>query len=460
MDVLLFQVDDQVYAVDADAVREVVDPLPVTPLPFVPPAVEGLVNISGRVIPQICAARRLGLGEGLAADEGAVMLLTAGERLCACRVSKVVAKITIAPEAISNCAFSEAGQTDQLLAGEFTWSGRLVVLLNPFGLMLEQGERLKSDVEGDGLLAEVALEASTAEKSHGSEFPCVLFSCHNELFAFRFDDVAEVVESSGVTPLPGAPPEMPGVLLLRGFPLPVISMKALLFGGIGESAPYTLVVDVNGCPLGLQVERVLGIQRFPAGSLRPLLEEQTLLEGFVTTRENRLVGIIRFAALEEPARLAAWRPFMIAADSGASSHSAAGSLSQTERMLMFRQGREMMAVPLASVERIEEYADPTETPGSSGGSICGVIQVQGTVTPVVRLERLMGSVVGAPSAYLIVSEAGNRVAVPVEKVEKVVDLRGQDIDPVRAGQNSLLSGVGKYQGTLVSLISVERLMTA
>lgn len=457
MDVLLFQVHDQIYAVDADAVREVVDPVPVTPLPFVPPEVEGLVNISGRVIPQICIAHRLNLGTGMPAGEGTVMLLTAGERLCACRVSKVVAKITIEEESVSHCAVAETGQ-DRLLAGEFTWNDRLVILLDPSALMLEPGERLGADVEGNGLLADVATDVLVAEKSMANEFSCVLFSCNNELFAFRFDDVAEVVESGQVTPLPGAPSEMAGVLLLRGFPLPVISMQALLFGSSGESTPYTLVVDLNGCPIGLQVERVLGIQRFSVGSLRPLLEEQSLLEGFVTTKDNRLVGMIRFAAFSESGRLAAWRPFLIAADSAAAAIT--GEIAQTERVLMFRQGREMMAVPLASVERIEEYAEPTETPGSASGSICGVIQVQGTVTPVIRLERLMGIAAGAPTAYLIVREGEERVALPVEKVEKVVNLRGQDIDPVRTGQNNLLSGVGKYQGMLVSLISVERLMPA
>jgi purine-binding chemotaxis protein CheW len=457
VDVLLFQVHDQIYAVDADAVREVVDPVPVTPLPFVAPEVEGLVNISGRVIPQICVAIRLNLGTGMSAGEGAVMLLTAAERLCACRVSKVVAKITIEEESVSRCAVAEAGQ-DRLLAGEFTWNGRLVILLDPSAMMMEQGERLGSDSDGNGLLADVATDVLVAEKNLANEFSCVLFSCCNELFAFRFDDVAEVVESGQITALPGAPPEMVGLLLLRGFPLPVVSMQALLFGGSGKSTPYTLVVDLNGCPMGLQVERVLGIQRFPVGSLRPLLEEQSLLEGFVTTKDNRLVGLIRFAAFSEPERLAAWRPFLIAADSAAAATT--GQVAQTERVLMFRQGREMMAVPLASVERIEEYSEPTETPGSGSSSICGVIQVQGNVTPVVRLERLTGVAAGTPSAYLIMREGEGRIAVPVEKVEKVVNLRGQDIDPVRSGQNNLLSGVGKYEGTLVSLICVERLMPA
>jgi chemotaxis signal transduction protein len=49
--------------------------------------------------------------------------------------------------------------------------------------------------------------------------------------------------------------------------------------------------------------------------------------------------------------------------------------------------------------------------------------------------------------------------VPVDKVDKVIKLREMDIDPVRAEGHTVLSGVGKYQGTLVSLINVEKLLS-
>lgn len=456
MDVLLFQVHDQIYAVDADSVKEVVDPVPVTPLPFVPDSVEGLVNISGRVIPQICVSKRLGFPSTLQGGEGTIMLLSSGERLCACRVARVVAKISMEQEAISASASEVDDAAQRLLAGEFSWNDRLVVLLDPAGLMVEQGMKIAGEAEGNGLLADYSDDAAQALSEVANDFPCVLFSSNNELFAFRFDDVAEVIESSKVTPIPGAPSEMAGVLLLRGFPLPVVSMRAILFGSVEEQAPFVLVVGVNGCPLGLQVEKVLGIQRFSRGSLRPLLEEQSILEGFLTTPDNRLVGVIRFSALAEPHYFDSWKRFLVSSDCATAINS--GVSDSLERILMFRHGKEMMGVPLDSVERIEEYVEPTETPGADSGNICGVIQVQGNVTPVVILERLTGVSCGAPTAFLILREGETRIAMPVEKVDKVVNLRNQDIDPVRSGQQSLLSGVGKYQGMLVSLLSIERLL--
>lgn len=459
MDVLLFQVHDQIFALDAETVREVVDPTAVTPLPFVPESVEGLVNISGRVIPQLSMALRLGIGRHLAAGEGTIVVLSVDDRLCACRVSKIIAKMTIEAEEISLCEGPES-TSDQppLILGEFCWHDRQVMLLDAVGLLFNQEIGTEAEMEGEGLLAEASEDVGQTASTLVDTFLCVLFASNNELFAFRFDDVVEVIERGPVTRLPGAPAEMVGVQLLRGFPLPLISMQSLLFGSREEDAPYVLVVDIQGCPVGLQVEKVLGIQRFLHGSLRPLLEEQSLLEGFITAEDNRLVGMIRFLALSAGGYLQTWRPFLVAKDLGKTLVDDRDD--SVQRVLLFRQGMEMMAVPLAAVERVEEYVEPTETPGSGHDHLGGVIQVQGNVTPVFRLDTLTGAHGKAPTSYLILREGTKLVAVPVDKVDKVINLRKQDIDPVRTNQNNLLSGVGKYQGNLVSLISVEQLMPA
>ncbi len=335
MDVVLFQVAEQIYAIHADTVREVVDPVPVTPLPFVPDSVEGLVNMSGRVLPQVSVAIRLGAGQALAAGDGTVLVLAVGDRLAACRVNKVVAKITIASEEISTSGEAEGGVDGppRLLAGEFCWNDRQVVLLNGAGLMFDQDQHLAVEVQGEGLLAEASEDAGVSTTLSARDFPCVLFSSKGELFAFRFADVVEVVERGEVTSLPGAPAVMAGVQLLRGLPLPLVSMRFLLFGEMEEQAPYVLVVTIEGCPVGLQVEKVLGIQRFPQDALQPLLEEQSLLEGFLTTGDNRLVGVIRFSALADTRFFHAWKPFFVARERGDGAVVAGGE-EAVRRMLL------------------------------------------------------------------------------------------------------------------------------
>lgn len=457
MDVLIFQILDRVYAIDAETIVEVIDPVPVTPLPFVPAEVEGLINVAGQVVPQINGACRLGLARELA-GESVVILLRAGEAVCAIRVSRVVAKLSIEKNVISESASDTTEPSHTVIAGEFPWHEQIVILLDPASFMFKKVP-VSSEQDEEGLVATASEGDRPLEGGHDDDFSCVLFLCRQELFALRFSDVIEVVESSKSTPFPGAPPEMPGTLLLRGFPLPLIDMQALLFGEQAETAPYTMVVQLNGCLAGLQVERVVGIQRFALTTLRSMAEETSLLEGFVTTPDNRLVGVIRFSSLAAENNMAAWKPFLLAAESAEGDE----QLDRTGRSLqylMFHHGGEVMAVPLAAVERIEEYSAVTDTPGDNESAINGVIQVQGVIVPVTSLEQRMNLQVGQPTVYLIIRQDGNCVAVPVEKVDRVVDLFEKDIDPVHSGANNLLSGVGKYQGTLVSLLSVERLIPA
>lgn len=56
-----FVVGDVFYAIDISVVREIVNPLPVTPLPHTPPEVAGVADHRGEVVPVISLRARFGL---------------------------------------------------------------------------------------------------------------------------------------------------------------------------------------------------------------------------------------------------------------------------------------------------------------------------------------------------------------------------------------------------------------
>jgi purine-binding chemotaxis protein CheW len=56
-----FRVGGEDYAVDIMRLREIITPLPVTPVPRAPPFVEGVIRLRGDVIPVLDVRRRLGL---------------------------------------------------------------------------------------------------------------------------------------------------------------------------------------------------------------------------------------------------------------------------------------------------------------------------------------------------------------------------------------------------------------
>jgi purine-binding chemotaxis protein CheW len=56
-----FRIGGEDYAVDIMRVREIIQPLPITPVPRAPAFVEGVVHLRGEVVPVVDVRRRFGL---------------------------------------------------------------------------------------------------------------------------------------------------------------------------------------------------------------------------------------------------------------------------------------------------------------------------------------------------------------------------------------------------------------
>ena len=56
-----FTIAEVHYALDIDRVREILRPLPLVPLPHAPPAVLGVADYRGEVVPVLDLRRRFGL---------------------------------------------------------------------------------------------------------------------------------------------------------------------------------------------------------------------------------------------------------------------------------------------------------------------------------------------------------------------------------------------------------------
>jgi purine-binding chemotaxis protein CheW len=85
---VVFRVGDLICAAPAGIVREILPSLPATRIPNVAEAVAGLVNVRGALLTVIDAHRLLGR-ERRADDEGAIVVVVAGGRLCGLLVGEV-----------------------------------------------------------------------------------------------------------------------------------------------------------------------------------------------------------------------------------------------------------------------------------------------------------------------------------------------------------------------------------
>lgn len=465
MDVVIFELGGQYFALPAANISEVFDPLPVTPLPFAPEYVDGLVNLAGRVSVQMDAATRLGMGERLASDKGNVLAVAADGALHAVHVRRVIAKVSVPDEDINQYGASQedrnaaGGEASLAAIGEFEWAGTPVLLLEAKAFTLEGLTASGVPDGGEGLLASVHWRAADeADEARGGGFPCVIVEANRERYAFRLADVGEIVEAAELTALPHAPREVAGMALLRGMPLLALSLGVML-GGEGDAGQSAMVVvESGGVRYGLLAERVVGIQRFASGSLQAV-DQGSDLEGYLVGARGAMIGLLDVAGLLSAEREAVYRRYLVASREGDAVRRQTGEALPVKRMLAFRLGGERGALPLEWVERVEEYQEETLLPSAEGSSLSGVVQIYGEVAPVVDLRREMGFPSGdnAQAAFLVVRKGGGIFALAVDRVEGVVSLHDKDIEPIKAAAADYVGAVGRLDGGLLSIFRLDPL---
>jgi purine-binding chemotaxis protein CheW len=140
--------------------------------------------------------------------------------------------------------------------------------------------RLARSAEADASAPEQAaavLEARARElarplapaKDPGSELEVARFSSGGQAYALATRFLHEVLRGVELTPLPGAPPLLRGLTLLRGEVLPVVELAPLFGRPATRTGDVVLVVGASRPELGLCVEAAEEVFLLPRDSLLP-----------------------------------------------------------------------------------------------------------------------------------------------------------------------------------------------
>ena len=90
----------------------------------------------------------------------------------------------------------------------------------------------------------------------------------------------------------------------------------------------------------------------------------------------------------------------------------------------------------------------------------GVVQIKGEVAPVLDLRRALGYPQSDTAAYVVVRVDGSAWALVVDKVDRVIEIQERDITPVRNNETDFVNEIGRLNGELVSLLSLDPLARA
>ncbi len=485
MRIVVFEIGEESFALPVDAVQEVVEPRLVTGLPFVPDYVEGLVNIYGRVVLLIDLAVYLRsshdvsrevfgevFGEVLAdgeVAEGQQNLIVAdikGQHY-AFRVGAVKQLLDVADEDLNAVAPTSADDESDsvsrrgIIGAQLQWGEQTVLVLEPGGFDLGEMEAVATAHAESGQVrfggAEIkGSDADSAAAAAADSLSCLLVRVGRERYALPLEEILEVFARGNLTPIPGAPAEFLGLTLVRGTPIPALSMPGLL--GTDEAATeggFLVSADVGGLILGLAVDDVVGIKSFTEDELREINDEQTGIQSLIVDEGGQMLGLIiptRFIGAERMERYRQVLPQQ-------NDESKTRRQVESRQYLNFELGRERCALPIERVRRVAEYKPFSVLPELEGGMIQGVVDLGSRVMPVVDLRRQMGfdEKTDTTTSFIVADVDGDDWALLVDRVERLIKIDVDQVEIAEGSENTFVRNIGKLNSNLYAILSLQPL---
>jgi purine-binding chemotaxis protein CheW len=147
---------------------------------------------------------------------------------------------------------------------------------------------------------------------------------------------------------------------------------------------------------------------------------------------------------------------------------AVGASGQLQQYLTFMLGGEVFAMGILAIKEIIEYSELTVVP-LMPEYLRGVINLRGSVVPVIDLAARFGGPAGAVTkrtciviVEIEVSAERHVLGVVVDAVNAVLDIPAADIEPPPAFgariRADFIQGMGKVNGKFVVLLDVNHVL--
>lgn len=395
---LALDVGGKSFGLPSAIVREVARMPRLTRVPHAPPALMGLANLRGAVVPILSLATLVGTP-------------SAGER-----------RVVIVDQA------------------------------EPIGLAVDQVSSLDQEAQIIDLAALIAqsIPATGTRRSVGSGIsegesqpeqatetvPLILFAIGNQEFAFPISVVEQVLRRPDrVAAMPVADAAVLGSTALDGALLPLLSLRGLLALPGTDDDGRVLVVRIGAHRVGLVVDAMRSILRVAEDDIDPV--PQVLARGGAEARIQaicRLDGgkrLVSVLAADQLLRDDITARLFQGAGERHDMEETAEEVQAQEQFLLFRIGDDEFGLPIGAVEEVALLpAGLTRLP-KAPAFVQGVMNLRGQVIPVIDQARRFGAeaAVGRRRRVVVVRIGDLSAGFVVDAVSDVLRVDARTLQP-------------------------------
>jgi purine-binding chemotaxis protein CheW len=397
---------NEVFAVDMAPVQEIIRVPQVVRVPLAPPSLDGLANLRGKVLPIVSLRRIFGFEERPNDDASRAVVIDLGQPL-GFVVDKVSSVLGVEPGQIEGVGSIRATVNTDLLSGLIKdVAGHAMIMVLDFQkIIAREYADLASLRRASGL--EGLQQGGTPgdeEEETTDELQLVSFQVANQEYAIAIEDVQEIVQiPETIIHVPHSETHVLGVMTLRNRLLPLVSLRRMFALPQQEVDDHSriVVVALGSISVGVVMDSVNEVLRVPRSGVDAmpnlLAREGDLADISQICRLDdgkRMVSIIsarnlfRHSAVKEAMKTVDAMNEEREMEAGPALDEA--KLDDDEQVVVFRLDKEEFGVPIASVQEIVRVPDELTKVPKAPPFVEGVINLRGTVLPVIDLRRRLG----------------------------------------------------------------------
>jgi purine-binding chemotaxis protein CheW len=442
---VVVRVGEEKLGFDLAAVSEIVRVQNLAHMPLAPKSLLGLANMRGTVLPVISLRRLLRFPDAPIDDAARIVVINRGSPV-GFVVDRVEALLEI-PAAQLTVDRAGAGvldpdMLDGVVKGE---EGTTTIkIVSPERMLRGEFDRIgvsASRAEGNASATSKAVATAAAPSKSAT---LVSFDMGGQEYALPLERVNEIVSMPAhVSEIAGPESAVLGVITLRNRLLPLVSLRALL--GLaprsdGEERGKIIIVSMGNTSVGVVADRTREILRIDLAAIDPAPALLTRGTGDAEIESIcRLEGGERLVAVLSPDRL--FRSELVsrilsqASNDNVETEATSNGMSD-EKFIVFRLGIQEYGMPISAVVEVTRAPDRMTRMPKAPAFIEGVINLRGTVLPIVDLRRrfeiashetsharriLVIAVGGTPTGF-IVDAVSELLSVPPDAIQPAPEL--------------------------------------